>query len=101
MQASALVGRNVLVSGSEAYLGEGGVIAGELNLESTTSNIRFEIRDQNGQVVRSINVGTQQAGDIDFIWMEIMKRVKLCLLTCIQLQLSVKWAVQLNSYQHQ
>ena len=67
LQASALVGRNVLVSGSEAYLGEGGVIAGELNLESTTSNIRFEIRDQNGQVVRSINVGTQQAGDIDFI----------------------------------
>jgi flagellar basal-body rod modification protein FlgD len=68
LQASALVGRNVLVSGSEAYLAEGGVVAGQLNLESTTSNIRFEIRDGSGQVVRSISVGTQEAGDIDFIW---------------------------------
>lgn len=68
LQASALVGRNVLVSGSKGYLRDGGVIAGQLNLKSTTSDIRFEIRDSAGQVVRSINVGTQAAGDIDFIW---------------------------------
>jgi len=68
LQASALVGRNVLVSGSEAYLGEGGVVAGQLNLENTTTNIRFEIQDASGQAVRSIEVGAQEAGDIDFIW---------------------------------
>ncbi|MDH5629588.1 MAG: flagellar biosynthesis protein FlgD, partial [Gammaproteobacteria bacterium] len=34
----------------------------------TTSNIRFEIKDASGQVVRSIEVGTQDVGDIDFIW---------------------------------
>ncbi len=68
LQASALVGRNVLVSGDQGFLGEGGVVAGQLNLESTTANIHFEIRDAAGQVVRSIEVGTQAAGDIDFIW---------------------------------
>lgn len=68
LQASALVGRNVLVSGDQGFLGEGGVVAGQLNLESTTANIHFEIRDAAGQVVRSIEVGTQTAGDIDFIW---------------------------------
>ena len=68
LQASALVGRSVLIEGNEGYLFDEGVIAGQLNLESTTSNIRFEIKDEAGQVVRSIEVGTQEAGDIDFIW---------------------------------
>lgn len=68
LQASALVGRSVLVSGSEGYLPEEGVIAGQLNLERTTGNVRFEIKDPSGQVVRSIAVGTQEAGDLDFIW---------------------------------
>lgn len=68
LQASALVGRNVLVEGSQSYLMDDSVIAGQLNLESTTSNIRFEIKDASGQVVRSIQVGTQEAGDLDFIW---------------------------------
>lgn len=68
LQASALVGRNVLISGNESYLFDESVIAGQLNLEATTSNIRFEIKDESGQVVRSIAVGTQEAGDLDFIW---------------------------------
>lgn len=68
LQASALVGRSVLIEGNEGYLFDEGVIAGQLNLESTTTNIRFEIKDEAGQVVRSIEVGTQEAGDIDFIW---------------------------------
>jgi flagellar basal-body rod modification protein FlgD len=68
LQASALVGRNVLIEGSQSYLFDESVIAGQLNLDSTTTNIRFEIKDQAGQVVRSIAVGTQEAGDLDFIW---------------------------------
>ena len=68
LQASALVGRNVLIEGSESYLYDEAVIAGQLNLDTTTSNIRFEIKDPSGQVVRSIAVGTQEAGDLDFIW---------------------------------
>ena len=68
LQASALVGRNVLIDGNESYLHEGGVIAGQPNLDSTTTNIRFEVRDASGQTVRSISVGTQEAGDLDFIW---------------------------------
>jgi len=68
LQASALVGRNVLIEGNESYLMDESVIAGQLNLDATTTNIRFEIKDQSGQVVRSIAVGTQEAGDLDFIW---------------------------------
>ncbi|WP_444994912.1 flagellar hook assembly protein FlgD [Aliikangiella sp. IMCC44359] len=68
LQASALVGRNVLIPGNEGFLLNESAIAGQLNLESTTTNIRFEIKDEAGQVVRSIEVGTQEAGDLDFIW---------------------------------
>lgn len=68
LQASALVGRNVLVSGSEGYLMEDGVIAGQLNVQTSTANISFEIKNEAGLVVRRIEVGTQPAGDIDFIW---------------------------------
>jgi len=68
LQASALVGRNVLIEGNESYLMDESVIAGQLNLDATTTNIRFDIKDQSGQVVRSIAVGTQEAGDLDFIW---------------------------------
>ncbi|MET1255020.1 flagellar hook assembly protein FlgD [Aliikangiella maris] len=68
LQASALVGRNVLIEGNEGYLMNESVMAGQLNLDQTTTNIRFEIKDPAGQVIRSIEVGTQEAGDIDFIW---------------------------------
>lgn len=68
LQASALVGRNVLVAGSEVYLSDTGAIAGQLNLDRPTSDIRFEIIDSSGQVVRSVEVGSQEVGDIDFVW---------------------------------
>ncbi|MGX5174575.1 flagellar hook assembly protein FlgD [Aliikangiella sp. IMCC44653] len=68
LQASSLVGRNVLVQGDTGLLTDNTLIAGQLNLDSTTQNIRFEIKDQTGQVVRSMAIGTQEAGDIDFVW---------------------------------
>ncbi len=70
LQASSLVGRKVLISGEKAYLmaGEQSRISGQLNLDEDTTNIRFEIKDGSGQVVRSIEVGAQEAGDIDFVW---------------------------------
>lgn len=68
LQASALVGRSVLVSGDQGYLFDESVVAGQLNLEQSAANIRFEIKDSAGQVIRSIDVGNQDAGDIDFIW---------------------------------
>lgn len=68
LQASALVGRNVLVAGSEGYKTAQGVMAGQLNLQSSATDIRFEIRNAAGQTVRSVNIGSQGAGDIDFVW---------------------------------
>lgn len=70
LQASSLVGRSVLIPGEKSYLmsGEQSRIAGQLNLDSDTRNIRFEIKDNSGQVVRSIDVGSQESGDVDFIW---------------------------------
>ena len=68
LQASALVGRNVLVSGDSGYLSENSAIAGQLNLTSPTNNVRFEIKDAAGQVVRRIEAGNQDTGDVDFVW---------------------------------
>lgn len=68
LQASALVGRNVLVSGSSAQLFDNGAIAGQLNLEDSAANTRVEIKDSSGQVVRTISLGDQEQGDVEFVW---------------------------------
>lgn len=68
LQASALVGRNVLVAGSQGYLADAHGIGGQLNLEKNTDNIYFEIKNSSGELVRRIQVGSQSAGDIDFVW---------------------------------
>jgi flagellar basal-body rod modification protein FlgD len=68
LQASALVGRNVLVEGNQTQLFSEGVIGGQLNLEQTTPNVRLEVKDASGQIVRTINLGTQQEGKVDFVW---------------------------------
>ncbi|TQV84871.1 flagellar hook assembly protein FlgD [Aliikangiella coralliicola] len=68
LQASSLVGRSVLIPGSDAYLMEGAAIGGQLNLEASTTNIRVEVKDEAGQVVFSSDFGSHEAGDVDFVW---------------------------------
>jgi flagellar basal-body rod modification protein FlgD len=68
LQASSLVGRQVLIPSAVGYVPNETGMSGQINLPSPTNNLRFEIRDAAGQLVRRIDVGNREAGDIEFYW---------------------------------
>lgn len=68
LQASSLVGRSVHVNAKQTILEPAGIITGTLSLPASVSNLRLEISDQNGALVRSIELGENAAGEIDFGW---------------------------------
>lgn len=68
LQASSLVGRSVLIPSSVGHVPDESGMSGQINLPANANNIRFEIRDSSGQLVRRIDVGNRDAGDIEFYW---------------------------------
>ena len=68
LQASAMVGRTVLVPSSEAELKAGENIQGTADLTSSTSDLAIGVYDAAGQLVRQINMGPQTAGSVPFKW---------------------------------
>lgn len=67
MQAASLVNRGVLVPGSAMALGEQGGIGG-LELASSADEVTVTIKDANGLVMRTLNLGAQEAGVHPFVW---------------------------------
>ncbi|MGE0372696.1 MAG: flagellar hook assembly protein FlgD [Gammaproteobacteria bacterium] len=68
LQASAMVGRSVLVSGDTVSLADGGSVAAGVTLPASTSNLVVGVVDATGQVVRRLDLGTQPEGDVAFTW---------------------------------
>jgi flagellar basal-body rod modification protein FlgD len=68
LQASAMVGRSVLVPGDTVSLASGGAVAGGVTLPASTSNLVVGIVDGSGQLVRRLDLGTRPAGDVSFTW---------------------------------
>lgn len=68
LQASAMVGRSVLVPGDTVSLAEGGTVAAGVTLQASTSNLVVGVVDGSGQLVRRLDLGTQSAGDVAFTW---------------------------------
>ena len=68
LQASTLVGHHVLVPGNEGNLEAGGKIDGVIDLDSTSSQLSVEVKDIAGQTIKTINLGQQLAGPINFSW---------------------------------
>ena len=68
LQASAMVGRNVLVPGSESPMAVDGTISGMVDLPSGTSNLSVSILNGSGELVRRIDMGQQFAGSVPFKW---------------------------------
>ncbi len=68
LQASSLVGRSVLAPGGIAQLEAGQNVTGQIDLASSTTNLTLEITDAAGQLVKTIPMGTQAAGEISFNW---------------------------------
>ncbi len=67
MQAAALVNRGVLVPGAVLTLGEAGALGG-FELANGVDALTVAIKDANGQVVRTLNLGAQDAGVHPFAW---------------------------------
>lgn len=68
LQASSLVGRSVLVPGSQANLKAGGSVDGIATLESATQNLTLDVYSSSGALVKQMPLGAQPAGDAKFSW---------------------------------
>jgi len=67
LQAATLVGRNVLVPGLSMALTKGVGVAG-LELASAADNVIVTIKDANGLVMRTLSLGSVNAGVSGFAW---------------------------------
>ncbi|MEO1594594.1 MAG: flagellar hook assembly protein FlgD [Pseudomonadota bacterium] len=69
LQASSLVGRDLLVATDAALLdGTGTGIEGAVTVEGASGNVTVDVLDASGQLVRSIDLGLQPSGDVAFRW---------------------------------
>lgn len=67
LEASALIGRDVLVRAEDARLDDAGVAAGVV-LGRSSARVQVQIRDAHGQVVRHLELGAKEAGTVRFRW---------------------------------
>lgn len=68
LQASAMVGRSVVVPSSVGVMGPEGGVSGFVDVPSSTSDVRLSILDSAGSLVRQIDLGQQPAGQTAFRW---------------------------------
>jgi len=68
LQASAMVGRTVLVPGTESPLGADGTISGIIELPESTGSLSVNIFNGSGELVNNFNMGQQPAGTVPFVW---------------------------------
>jgi flagellar basal-body rod modification protein FlgD len=67
LQATAMIGRNVLVPGSTLQLQDGSA-SGGVDLPQAADKVVISIKDSSGQVVDSVDLGAQAAGVLAFKW---------------------------------
>ncbi|EXF95386.1 flagellar basal body rod modification protein FlgD [Pseudomonas fluorescens HK44] len=69
LQASSLVGRSVIAQTSTAQITDPSKgLTGTVNLTSSISDGTVKISDSSGNVIRTLNLGTQPAGSASFSW---------------------------------
>ncbi len=68
LQAAQLAGRDVLVAGNRLQLNADGVGTGAVELSSQAAGVKVDIRDANGLLVRTLDLGARGAGTTRFDW---------------------------------
>jgi flagellar basal-body rod modification protein FlgD len=68
LQASSMVGRQVLVPGTNSTYSEGKDMRGAVDLDANVADLKVSIMDDKGALVKEINLGTKAAGVIHFTW---------------------------------
>jgi flagellar basal-body rod modification protein FlgD len=67
IQGASMVGRNVLAEGDELILSSS-VSIGAMELATKADSVRVDVLDENGAIVRSLELGKQDAGLVRFGW---------------------------------
>ncbi|KAF1052611.1 MAG: Basal-body rod modification protein FlgD [Stenotrophomonas maltophilia] len=69
LQASSLVGRSVIVESSTSQLTDPSAgMTGTLVMPSAGDGVTVKIYDDSGDLVKTIDMGSQKSGNIDFNW---------------------------------
>ncbi|WP_438863490.1 flagellar hook assembly protein FlgD [Neptunicella sp.] len=68
LQASSLIGQNVLVQGNQGVLEEGGNISGMVITDQASHSMKITIENSYGETIKVIPVGDHAAGNIEFNW---------------------------------
>lgn len=68
LQASSLVGRQVLVAGSQTTLNVGGTVSGMATLDQNATDVMVDIKNAAGVIVHQIPMGSVSKGDININW---------------------------------
>ncbi|MEE2731415.1 MAG: flagellar hook assembly protein FlgD [Pseudomonadota bacterium] len=68
LQATALVGREVLVSGQVGYLETGGTINGTIEAGQASGDVMMIVKDASGQVVANRDLGNIGSAETPFSW---------------------------------
>ncbi len=68
LQASTMVGRQVLVPGTQVRLDDTGDMTAAVDLEQPASQVFMNITDTSGQLIHRIDLGHQPAGLLDVKW---------------------------------
>ncbi len=66
--ALAYVGKTVLTEGATAYGRTGGGLAGAVELDGAASDVSVSIRDANGQILDTLQLGAQKQGTVSYDW---------------------------------
>lgn len=67
MQAASVIGKYVLTAGSGMQLYEGAAVAG-VTLEGDADKVMVTIKDADGKVVQTADLGAHAAGTFSFVW---------------------------------
>lgn len=68
LEASALVGRQVQVRSDTAWLTQGEMFTGVIEMPVASPDVRVGIYDSAGQLVRNLDLGAKAAGNHDLMW---------------------------------
>lgn len=67
LQATAMIGRNVLVPGSALQL-QDGAAQGGVSLAQPVDKLTLSVLDASGRVLHKVDLGPQAAGVVNFVW---------------------------------
>lgn len=68
LQAATLVGQSVMVSADEGQLSLTKNLTGEAVLNAKTDNLKVSFIDANGTKLKTLELGKQSAGNVNFEW---------------------------------